>query len=582
MITGTPAYLSPEQISCRELDGRSDLYSLGVVLYEMLAGTRPYPGKDFMAIALQHLYAPIPQLPEDTAFLQPALERMLAKTPEERFRDGKEFIQALDNVIQTAEYGSRFEQKSSLYDNDHTHSPHPTGYQISSGITRHLNESLILQRNGLSHVLLLKKLKTIPWIGRVGIAGLVMAAMLVWVWAPWQPSSTEQLIQGMTMHANRQIAAGNVIEPKGESALAIYRDILAIDPQNEQALSALQQIARYFQSEAEIKLQKNKLPESLALVQQGLQVYPEHVGLLALREELNEKRKNTPSQRETADLAALADDRVAQEQRLQTEPNDALAAYREVVKGMPGQKPSSQGLEQIAERLEQRARTKQLEGDVKGSLELVERGLMLDPEHDGLRTLRPLIRKEVKAEQQRQQPAAQIEILTSHLSQRQTPASTEDQKQALLARAERQIKRLRLTRPAGDNAYETYQQVLAMDAGNRVARKGLQQIVARYEQLARRELQIRNLDYALKLVSRGLEVEPKHPRLNSLRDTITQSLRARVQQPAELETVLGDAKSPRRTNGTIPPGGDNTIGELQGTRENPSSNSKRHRIWGNF
>ena len=85
MIFGTPHYMSPEQGHGEPIDVRSDLYSLGVILYEMLTRTRPYVAENPMAIIYQHRRAPIPRLPETLATLQPLIDGLLAKSPEDRF-----------------------------------------------------------------------------------------------------------------------------------------------------------------------------------------------------------------------------------------------------------------------------------------------------------------------------------------------------------------------------------------------------------------------------------------------------------------------------------------------------------------
>ncbi len=79
MIFGTPHYMSPEQGHGQELDARSDLYSLGVMLFEMLTGRKPYTADNPMAIIYMHRNAPLPRLPEALAELQPLLDRLLGK-----------------------------------------------------------------------------------------------------------------------------------------------------------------------------------------------------------------------------------------------------------------------------------------------------------------------------------------------------------------------------------------------------------------------------------------------------------------------------------------------------------------------
>lgn len=89
-VVGTPFYMSPEQLRGREVDGRADLYSLGVVFYQLLTGKVPYSASDSLAIGIMHMTAPIPRLPPRYSHLQKLLDRMLAKEANERVQSGKE------------------------------------------------------------------------------------------------------------------------------------------------------------------------------------------------------------------------------------------------------------------------------------------------------------------------------------------------------------------------------------------------------------------------------------------------------------------------------------------------------------
>ena len=86
---GTPSYLSPEQVAGYPATARSDLYAVGVVLYEMLAGAPPFSGETPIATALAHQNAPVPSLAAQRPELDPRLvavvERALEKDPARRF-----------------------------------------------------------------------------------------------------------------------------------------------------------------------------------------------------------------------------------------------------------------------------------------------------------------------------------------------------------------------------------------------------------------------------------------------------------------------------------------------------------------
>ncbi|MCP5420580.1 MAG: serine/threonine protein kinase [Gammaproteobacteria bacterium] len=98
MSLGTPRYMSPEQIRGKVVGTQSDLYSLGVMFYEMLTGQLPYSANDSFALAFQHVSEPIPRLPCAINFLQPIINKLLAKNPEQRYPTAEAFIEELTEL----------------------------------------------------------------------------------------------------------------------------------------------------------------------------------------------------------------------------------------------------------------------------------------------------------------------------------------------------------------------------------------------------------------------------------------------------------------------------------------------------
>ena len=113
MVYGTPEYMAPEQAIGQAVDARADLYALGVIVFEMVTGTRPYDNDSKVALLGMHLTAPIPSMREQSPSLNvpsgvdDIVGRLMAKSPEARFSDAKELIDALDVEESRYSFGAR-------------------------------------------------------------------------------------------------------------------------------------------------------------------------------------------------------------------------------------------------------------------------------------------------------------------------------------------------------------------------------------------------------------------------------------------------------------------------------------------
>ena len=109
-LCGTPRYMSPEQVACRPIDARADIYALGTVLYEMLCGETPFMSKDVLALLRQQVKDAPPPLARHRPDLPPALDaailKALHKRPEERWGSAWEFYLAVEASARTSEQQS--------------------------------------------------------------------------------------------------------------------------------------------------------------------------------------------------------------------------------------------------------------------------------------------------------------------------------------------------------------------------------------------------------------------------------------------------------------------------------------------
>ena len=97
-VLGTPHYISPEQAQAGEVGPSADLYSLGVIFYEMLTGKRVFTGETILEILSQHIIAPIPRLPPELEDYQPLIDGLLAKRPADRFADADALLAEIDRI----------------------------------------------------------------------------------------------------------------------------------------------------------------------------------------------------------------------------------------------------------------------------------------------------------------------------------------------------------------------------------------------------------------------------------------------------------------------------------------------------
>jgi|SRR5579864_434113 len=116
-ILGTPAFMSPEQLNGRPVDGRSDLFSLGAILYTLLTGHRPFQGNSIFTVSFKVVHhAPVPvaalnlNLPSR---LNDVVVRAMAKDPEQRYRRGKEMARDLQNILDQEEPWDRNKEPGS-------------------------------------------------------------------------------------------------------------------------------------------------------------------------------------------------------------------------------------------------------------------------------------------------------------------------------------------------------------------------------------------------------------------------------------------------------------------------------------
>lgn len=107
LAVGSVAHMPPEQARAERVDGRADLYSLGVLTFEMVCGHLPFRNADELGLAVMHALDPVPRLPEAKRHWQSFIDKAMAKQPRDRFQDAREMMAALERVVDQVERRSR-------------------------------------------------------------------------------------------------------------------------------------------------------------------------------------------------------------------------------------------------------------------------------------------------------------------------------------------------------------------------------------------------------------------------------------------------------------------------------------------
>lgn len=250
-IVGTPHYMSPEQARGATLDGRSDIYSLGIVLHEMLTGSVPFHADDPVAVGIMHLSAALPMLPGEFARLQTLLDRLLAKDAENRFQSCDELLRFLRALPPP---GSRH---AALLDVGNLHTVATPNRKTDPS----LGDVHLLATSDRSAAV--KELAKRPKIAAkttlfrmlAGLFGLLLFAAGVLVFMNRQLPQSSRALQ---LQAAQSALLSQRLDDdeQGPGARTLFEALRAEDPDSQQAREGLRQVARAFRDRAALAVQR--------------------------------------------------------------------------------------------------------------------------------------------------------------------------------------------------------------------------------------------------------------------------------------------------------------------------------------
>jgi len=533
-VVGTPQYMSPEQASGKALDGRSDLYSLGVVFFRMLTGDVPYKADSAVAVGIKHVQEPVPKLPNYLASFQPIIDRCLAKDPAKRYQSGADLALALDGV----ESGAKLPNATIRTQAVTTQEIRAVG---SNMITPVRDNSRGKQANELKRPSAIRQ-----WGPAVSLAILVLTATWMLTQEPqWVSRTLAEL--GLTNDeavGNTWNAAQSLHQDPNQSLAAIvagYQRVLDQDPGHRGAQLAIEGLASQWKEAISQALQQQNLALAITKLDESLTAFPQDAELLTLREQydnVEQAQKLLRSTRELLSNRGLEDIDAA---------SAAIQAFTEVRRLAPDLVEVQTELDDLARHFSQLASRAAVAGDLEQAITMLDRASSASPNIADLELARERIQQATTLQ------AAIGDLLTEASSYRAAGA---------------------LLTPPGKNAAELYNRVLAADPSNVIAAQGLSEVTGQLAQLTDKMFAQRQLDEVRALLDRAGNVGLSGAAIDQIRTRLSRETR----RLADVESLLEQAAEYIRLGYLTQPVSENAVYALREVQQLDPANPVASRL----
>lgn len=296
MFLGSPNYMAPEQSESGPIDGRADIYALGVILYEMLTGSRAYAADSVIDVILMHKKSPIPTLPPGLEPYQELLNLMMAKDRNERFRDARSLIHYIEQMRRSGAIVSKTDMTS-----------HPdfdvTGENEVDTVTTVTRIHLDQRDVGLGRKLMIAGLGlcVLGWGVLLGIEQWLAAADRPPAVTPAALDSVDaapplpagvadgaaepgQIAGALLWLGRHSLNEFRLTAPPRDNAYYYFSRLLQLDPHDEHALAGMREIAQRFALLAEREIAAGDYAQARSYVALARQIDPANASLVLLEQ----------------------------------------------------------------------------------------------------------------------------------------------------------------------------------------------------------------------------------------------------------------------------------------------------------
>ena len=300
MFVGSPNYMAPEQSEAGPIDGRADIYALGVMLYEMLSGKRAYVADSVIDVIFKHKTAPIPTLPSGLEQFQELLDLMMAKDRNKRFRDAPSLLHYIDQMHRRGTVKSRAqinEDPDFDVSGEHADDPPPppaitrvhlgpgapSMYKLAMGVT------LIVCVIGWGGLLVVER--RLQDAGVPAHVGVAIPEAIITVppvadsgRAAMESSSDSRVEEALLWLGRHSLDDFRLTAPPRDNAYYYFSRLLQLDPHNANARQGILDIAARYAMLADREIARDNFDRARGYVGIGLQLDPANESLRVLKD----------------------------------------------------------------------------------------------------------------------------------------------------------------------------------------------------------------------------------------------------------------------------------------------------------